>query len=264
MGPAASPGDFPAGLDPDNMLLAVDYQVHAPVLDSVEDPRIVTLTADGMLVLARRDLDSTLGTTATPLGPTKLEVAWRAIAASGVAVDRVLDLPGFAARTVTTTTTQFRVNDGRRQTDLLVHNLGSEQAFLGDPPIAHEELRLRASATALLDSLHALGGDTPWIPPALLLWWREEVPADRNATVVPWQLPVDLEAAGRALGHAVWQRCARLDGSDAAAVAEVAHRLPIDHLVERGTKRFAINLRPIHGDEVRTVVCPQGSEPRTR
>lgn len=255
MGSAAPPDRLLTGLDPDRVLLAVDYDVHAPVLDSVDDPRIVTLTADGTLVLTRRDSDSTFGATATRLGAGR-EVAWQAITASGVAVDGVLDLPGFAERTVTTAATRFRVDDGRRRTDLLVHNLGSELAFPGDPPIPDEELRLRASATALLDRLRGLGNDAPWIPPALLLWWREEVPADWNATVVPWPLPLDLGTAGRSLDHPVWQRCVRLDGSEAAAVAELAHRLPIDHVVEHGGNRYAVTVRPIHADGLRSVVCP--------
>ena len=255
MRPASSPGGVPTGLDPDDVLLAVEYQVHAPVLDRVDDPRLVTLTADGTLVLARRDVDSTLGATATRLGSAGLAAAWQAVTASGIAVDEVLDLPGFVQRTRTTSTTRFRVDDGRRRTDLVIHDLGSEQAFPGDPPIADEELRLRASATALLDSLRELGDDTPWVPPALLLWWREEVPADWNATVVPWPLSLDLDTAGRSQDHPVWQRCTRLDGSEAASIAEVAHRLPIDHLVDHGSNRYAITVRPIHADE-HAVVCP--------
>ena len=62
--------------------------------------------------------------------------------------------------------------------------------------------------------------------------------------------------AGRSLDQPVWQRCARWTASEAAAVAEVAHRLPIDHLVEHGGNRYAVTVRPIHADGVRTVVCP--------
>ena len=102
----------PTGLDPSHVLLAIDYIVHHPALDGVYDPRLATLTADGTLVLERRDVDAIMGATATKLDAAGLERAWSAIVGSGVNADGLLDLPGFASQTVTTATDVFRVDDG--------------------------------------------------------------------------------------------------------------------------------------------------------
>ena len=248
--------EVPTGLPDDHVLLAVDYIVHQPELDGVYDPRLITLTADGTLVLERRDVDAVLGTTAKLLDDAELGQAWSAIVRSGVFSDGLLSLPGFAAHTTTTATNVFRVDDGTLQTTLTIDDLGSEQVFRGEPPIQASEMSLRAAATRLMDELRTLGGPEPWTPPALLMWWRPELPADANATIVPWTLPLDLATAGQAVDHPVWERCARVDGAAAAAVAELARSLPIDHLVEQDGARYAINLRPIHPDELDDVACP--------
>ena len=91
---------------------------------------------------------------------------------------------------------------------------------------------------------------------ALLLWWRTELPGDWNVRIVTWSLPIDLATAGHPIDHPVWDRCVRLDGSEAAAVARFAESLPIDHLVEHDGARFAINIRAIHPDELDEVECP--------
>jgi hypothetical protein len=82
------------------------------------------------------------------------------------------------------------------------------------------------------------------------------VPGDWDATIVAWSLSVDLATAGNSIAHPVWDRCVRLDGSGAAAVARFAQTLPIDHLVELDGVRYAINIRAIHPDEINDVSCP--------
>jgi hypothetical protein len=216
----------------------------------------MTLTADGTLVLERGDVDAILGATATRLDPAGLEQAWSAILRSGVFVDGDLTLPGFARQTVTTATNEFLVDDGSRSTRLVIDDLGSEAIFRGDPPMPEAEMGLRAAATRLMDDLRALDGGEPWTPPALLLWWRSEAPADWDASIVSWSPAIDLGRAGRSVEHPVWDRCARLDGDEAAGVARFAQILPIDHLVEQDGLRYVIDVRPIHPDEIDQVACP--------
>jgi hypothetical protein len=247
----------PAGLDPSHILLAIDYFVHDSVLDGVYDPRLVTLTADGTLVLERRDVDAIMGATATKLDAAGLERAWSTIVRSGVFTDGLLDLPGFASQTVTTTTDVFRVDDGTRSSRLSIDDLGSEQIYAGDPPIPAAEMQLRASATQLIEDLRTMGDREPWTPPALLVWWRPELPADANAEIVRWRTAtIDFEAAGHPVEHPVWSQCARLDGNQAAEVARLARSLPIDHLVEQEGGRYGLVLRPIHEDEIDDIDCP--------
>jgi hypothetical protein len=94
-------------------------------------------------------------------------------------------------------------------------------------------------------------------PPALLVWWRPELPADANAQIVRWRTAtIDLSKAGHSVEHPVWSRCVRLDGDQAAEVAGLARSLPIDHLVEQGGGRYGLVLRPIHEDEIDDVDCP--------
>ena len=254
--PVPPSDDLPTGRDPSHILLAIDYIVHDPVLDGVYDPRLVTLTADGTLVIERRDVDAIMGATATKLDAASLERAWSAIVGSGVFVDGLLDLPGFASQTVTTATNTFRVDDGTRSSLLTIDDLGSEQIYAGDPPITAAEMTLRASATGVIEELRSMGDQEPWTPPALLMWWRPELPADWSAKVVRWPAAIDLATAGDAIEHPVWNRCARLDGDQAAEVARLARSLPIDHLVEQGGARYGLVLRPIHEDEIDGVSCP--------
>jgi hypothetical protein len=246
----------PTGLAGDHLLLAVDYIVEDPVLTGVYDPRLISLTADGSLVVEGRDVDATLGTTVTRLDAAGLEGTWATIARSGVATDADLDLPGVVSEHGPITAFVFRVDDGTRSTRLRIDSLGSEGVYPGDPPVPATEMALRAAATQLLDALRSMRASEPWMPPALLLWWRTELPADWEATIVPWPHPIDLASAGRPLEHPVWQRCVRLDGDEAGAVARFAHTLPIDHLVELDGVRYAINVRAIHPDELDEVGCP--------
>jgi hypothetical protein len=158
---------------------------------------------------------------------------------------------------VTTATNVFRVDDGTRSSLLTIDDLGSEQIYAGDPPIPASEMRLRASATQLIEDLHAMGDREPWTPPALLVWWRPELPADANAEIVRWRTAtIDFEAAGNSVEHPVWSRCVRLDGDQAAEVARLARTLPIEHLLEQGGSRYGLVLRPIHEDEIDDVDCP--------
>ena len=237
-------------------MLAIDYLVDDPVLDGVYDPRLMSLTADGTLVIERGDVDATLGTTVTKLDAAGFERAWSAIIRSGVFADGDLDLPGFMANHPPVTSDVFRVDDGTRSTRLTIDSLGSEGVYPDDPPVPAGEMALRASATALIEDLRAMAGSDPWTPPAVLLWWRTELPADADATIVDWALPIDLAGAGHPIEHPVWDRCVRLDGDEAASVARFAQSLPIDHLVELDGIRYAINLRPIHPDELNDVACP--------
>jgi hypothetical protein len=151
----------------------------------------------------------------------------------------------------------LRVDDGTRSSLLTVDDLGSEQIYAGDPPIPGAEMRLRASATQLIEDLRSMGDREPWTPPALLVWWRPELPADANAETVRWPTAaIDFEAAGHSVEHPVWERCVRLDGDQAAELARLARSLPIDHLVEQGGGRYGLVLRPIHDDEIDEVDCP--------
>jgi hypothetical protein len=246
----------PGGLDPDRVLLAIDYLVHDPVVDGVYDPRIVTLTADGTLVLQRPDLDALMSASATKLDPAGLRRALGEISSSGVVADGDLDLPGFASQTVTTTTTRFRVDDGTRSSELSIFALGSELIYPGVPPISADEMTLRASATRLIEDLRSMGDLQPWTPPALLLWWRPARSGDTGPHVkLAPAVPMDLATAGRAVKHPVWDRCARLDGHRAEAVAALGRSLPIDGVVEQAGRRHALQFRPIHADESAAVSC---------
>ena len=251
----------PTGLPDDHILFAIDYIVDDPVLTDVYDPRWASLTADGTLVYERRNVDAILGTTVTKLDAAALEEVWSAITNSGVFTDGNLVLPGFPQGGGPATAFVFRVDDGTRSTRLTIQSLGSEQIFsdtsvFGPPPIPDAEMTLRTAATKLTDDLRAMQGEDPWTPPALLLWWRTELPGDWDATILPWPLPVDLASAGHPIDHAVWDRCARLDGDEAAAVARFAQTLPIEHLVEVDGVRYGIIIRAIHPDELDQVACP--------
>ena len=217
----------PTGLPADHLLLAIDYVVEDPSLDGVYDPRWVALTADGRLVLERRDVDAILGTTVTKLDAAGLGRAWSAISRSGVFTDGNLRLPGFMEDHPPITADVFRVDDGQRSTRLRIASLGSEGVYVDDPPVPAGEMAVRAAATRLIDDMRAIGGRDPWTPPALLMWWRTELPADRDATIVGWSPPIDLATVGRAIEHPVWDRCVRLDGDEAAS-GRTLRELPAD------------------------------------
>ena len=247
---------MPTGLPADHLLLAIDYVVDDPSLDRVYDPRSVALTADGSLVLERRDVDAILGATVTRLDASGLGLAWSAISRSGIFTDGNLRLPGFMEDHPPITADVFRVDDGQRSTRLRIASLGSEGIYVGDPPVPAAEMSVRVAATRLIDQIRAMGGRDLWTPPALLMWWRTELPADWKATIVGWSPPIDLATAGQAVEHPVWDRCVRLDGDEAASVARFANSLPIDHLVELGGVRYGIQIRAIHPDEIDKVACP--------
>lgn len=249
--------DLPAGLPADHLLLAIDEVVSDPVLDGVYDPRLASLSVDGTLVFQRWDVDAIFGTTIAMLDDRGLANAWSAVVDGGLFRDGELDLPGFAAY-VLGGRTEIRVDDGTRSTRLDIAFLGSEGTH-GAPQIPGSEMALRAAATRLKDLLRGMAGAAPWTPPALLLWWRRELPADWDATVEPWSVPIDLATAGRAIEHPVWSRWARFEGADADAIATVARTLPIDHLVTHRGTRYALNIRAIHPDELDAVPGPEPS-----
>jgi hypothetical protein len=251
----------PTGLPDDHILVAIDYIVDEPFLTDVYDPRWANLTADGTLVYQRRDFNAILGTTVTKLDAAGLQEVWSAIIRSGVFMDGNLVLPGFPQKGAPATFFVFQVDDGTRSTRLTIANLGSEQVFTGEfpygpPPIPAAEMTLRTAASQLMDDLRAIRGEVSWTPPALLMWWRTEVPGDWDATILPWPLPIDLASAGHPIDHAVWDRCVRLDGDEATAVARFAQTLPIEHLVELDGVRYGIIIRAIHPDEIDQVACP--------
>jgi hypothetical protein len=256
-GRSVSPNErVPTGLAADHLLLAIDYVVEDPVLDGVYDPRLAALTADGSLVFERRDVDAILGATVTTLDAAGLERAWSAISRSGTFTDGNLRLPGFMEEHGPITADVFRIDDGQRATRLRIASLGSEGVYVNDPPVPPAEMTVRAAATRLIDDMRAMGGRDPWTPPALLMWWRTELPGDWGATIVQWSQPIDLATGGHAVEHPVWDRCVRLDGDAAASVARFANALPIDHLAELGGVRYAIQIRAIHPDEIDKVACP--------
>jgi hypothetical protein len=257
IGGSRSPGgNAPTGLAGDHVLLTIDEVVDMSALEGVHDPRFVSLTADGTLMLGRQPVDAVLSMTVTKLDSAGLQRAWSEIGLSGVFTDGNLALPGFPQGGGAALADVFRVDDGRRSTRLTIAFLGSEQIPGVALRVPSAEMARRAAATRLIDDLSAMGGRDPWTPPALLMWWRTELPADWDAKIVGWSLPVDLATAGNAVEHPIWQRCARLDGDEAASVARLAHALPNNHLVELGGVRYAIHIRAIHADEIDTVACP--------
>jgi hypothetical protein len=248
----------PTGLADDHLLIAIDYVIDDPVFDGVYDPRGISLTADGRLLLVWRDRDAMFDTRVTRLDAAGLDRAWSAIIDSGVFIDGDLPLPGFPEAGGTATADVFQVDDGTRSTRLVIASLGSE-GLTGRPPIPAGEMALRTAATQLMVDLRGMGGGIEqWTPPALLLWWRPELPADTGSPIVPWSLPIDLASAGHPIEHPVWERCVRLEGGGAAAVAEFAGSLPIDHRVELDDVRYAIVVRAIHPEELSNVACPLG------
>jgi hypothetical protein len=245
-----------ASLPDEHLLLAVDYHVDLG-LHMIVSPRLISLTAGGRLVVERRDQDAILTANVATLDADDLDRAWTTVIDSGVAVDGDLRLAGFMETHGPRTSTTFRVDDGSRSTRLRIASLGSEGVYPDDPPVPADELALRASATWLIEALRSIETPDTWIPPALLLAWRHELPADREANAVAWPLAdlLDLASAGRQLDQSVYERCIRLAGDEAAAVARFATTLSMDHLVEFDRSRYALAIRPIHPDETDAVDC---------
>ena len=227
-----------------------------PSLDGVYDPRWVALTADGRLVLERRDVDAILGTTVTKLDADGL--AGHGRRSAGLASSRMATcrLPGFMEDHPPITPDVFRVDDGKRSTRLRIASLGSEGVYLDDPPVPAGEMALRAARNPAHGRHARHGRPRPWTPPALLMWWRTELPGDRDATIVGWSQPIDLATAGRAIEHPVWDRCVRLDRPRAASVAHFANSVPIDAPRRTRWRPLRAPDPAIHPDEIDKVDCP--------
>ena len=140
----------PTGLAADHLLIAIDYVIIDPALDGVYDPRGISLTADGRLVLVWRDRDATYDTRVTRLDAAGLDRAWSAIIDSGVFLDGELALPGYPEPGGIVTSDVFQVDDGARSTRLAIEALGSEGVVVGQPPLPAGEMALRKAATQLM------------------------------------------------------------------------------------------------------------------
>lgn len=244
--PPATPATVPAGLDPDHVLVSIADPTSWPGLAEVEDGRLLTLTADGTLV-ARGTDDARMAITTTRLDRDGLDRAWASVIASGAAVDAEYDLPGVFDRS----TTFVRVDDGSRATELSIYALGEDAI---EEPFSPEEQGRRTAAAGLISELRLLAGLEPWTPPALLLWWSPS--GDPAAPVVPWGASLDLATGGGPVDNPFYQRCVRLEGDQAAAVADMARRTASNVDVEQDGARYQFAVRPIYPDELDEVDCP--------
>jgi hypothetical protein len=217
------------------------------------DPRSVSLYADGTLV-APGPAGTLLPTVGTTLDAHALDEAWALVVGNGLAIDRTLELPGlFDAGT-----TEIRVHDGTRLTHLAVYALGADPVD-GERTFAPDEAGLRAAASHVLARLREMAGTEPWDPPAMLLWWGtyDEAPSGAPpAHLVPWMAPLDLATGGAAVQNPLFDRCMRLDGDEAQAVAALVRTLSPDGVVEQAGTRYSVGVRPIYPDEVDAVACP--------
>lgn len=243
----------PEGLDAGRPLIVVDELGGPTSIPDTWDPRSATLYADGTLVASDPRRGTMLSTVSTRLAGAALDEAWAAVAGTGLAVDRSLELPGlFDAGT-----TRIRTDDGTRGTELLVYALGLDPVDGATfPP---DELALRANASWAIGRLRDLAGVEPWAPPQLLLlWWGpyEDFPGGAVAPRVSWRPAVDLAAAGAPAATPVWSRCAVLEGAAAADVAGFARRVPPGVVVEQAGVSYGVAIRPIYPDEVGSVGCP--------
>jgi hypothetical protein len=239
----------PPGLGSDHVLLAIDEQSGWPAFDGTTNPRVATLTADGRLVVRVPSTGNQLPIAARTLDAAALRDVWGLVAAAGVARDASFDLPGVFDASTTT----FRVDDGDRSTTLSIYALGVRPT----QPVEPAEGMMRQAASALVSELQVLAGSDRWEPPALLLWWSTaEAPAGGTVRVVPWPADVDLATAGAPVERVPFDRCLRLDGTDAAAIAAQVGSLPTDALVEQRGQTYSIGVRPIHPDELGKVRCP--------
>jgi hypothetical protein len=240
-------------VDPGYPLLVAEELGGPTFIMDTFDPRSASLYADGTLV-AHSAAGTLLSTVGTTLDPSALDEAWALVLGNGLAIDRTLDLPGLADAG----TTEIRVDDGTTLTHLAVYAIGLD-AVEGQPTFAPDEAGLRAAAAHVLARLREMAGTDPWTPPALLLWWGVYEGAPSGAEpdhLVPWTAPVDLAADGGLVGIPLFSRCLRLDGADAAAVADFALTVPPDVVVEQDGTRYGIGVRPIYPDEVGMVACP--------
>ena len=81
-------------------------------------------------------------------------------------------------------------------------------------------------------------------------------PSGIEPRVVAWTPPVDLATAGAPVDNPVYARCALVEGSAAAAVAELTRTIPVDVAVEQAGSRYQVAVRPVYPDEVGSVACP--------
>ncbi len=256
--PAASPAPTaPEGLDPDHRLVMIEEISGWPGIEGTFDPRVVTLYADGRVVTSDPARNSILTTTAATLSPRDLDRVWAMVAATRVAQDRSLELPGL----YDAETTWIRVDDGTRATTLSIYALGAEGG-VGEPDgasmLPDDEIALRRNTVSLRTLLRESAGQAPYTPPALLLWWApfDAAPSGIEPRVVPWTPPLDLATAGAPVDNPVYARCALVEGAAAAAVAELTRTIPHDVAVEQGGSRYQVAVRPIYPDEVGSVACP--------
>ncbi len=242
----------PDGLDPGRPLIVVDELGGPTSIPDTWDPRSATLYADGTLVASDPRGGRMLSTVSASLDGAALDEAWAAVAGTGLAVNRSLELPGLADAG----TTRIRADDGARRTELLVYALGMDPAAGATfPP---DEIVLRTNASWAITRLRELAGNQPWTPPALLLWWGpyEDFPGGAVAPRLPWTPAVDLATAGAPAATPVWSRCAVLDGPAAADVATFARAVPSGVVVEQAGLSYGVAVRPLYPDELGSVGCP--------
>ena len=248
--PTAAP-TAPDGLDPDHVLVSIEDLSGWPGFEGTYDPRVASLMADGTLITSDPARNALLTTTSATLDPSELDAAWASVVGRGLAIDRTLELPGL----FDASTTAIRTDDGTRSTTLSIYALGGGPTEGTFPP---EEDLLRRNAEAAIAELRSVAGAEPWTPPALLLWWNHyaEAPSGLQPRLVAWTPPVDLASAGAPVDTPVYERCARLEGDQAAAVADLARTLPGDVVVEQDGTRYSFVVRPIYPDELGEVDCP--------
>ena len=232
------------------MLIAIEDVSDWPGSKDTSDPRLATLTADGTLVARDTSKNVILPLVSRRLEGPALDAAWASVAGRGLAVDASLESPGLYDATTTT----VRVDDGIRATALSIYGLGNDVV---EGKIVPDERALRFGASAAIRDLKAMAGGESWTPPALLLWWNVagDAPSGAQPRVVDWTPRVDLATAGTAVHTPVFERCVRLEGDDAAAVAALASTIPGDVAVEQDGARYVFSVRPIYPDEA-GVDCP--------
>lgn len=251
--PSPTPPAVPAGLDPGHALVVVEELGGPTFIMDTFDPRTVTLYADGTLIASDPGRNLMLSTVSTTLAPDALAEAWGTVVGSGLATNRLLELPGlFDAGT-----TQVTVDDGSAITRLQVYALGLDPVE-GQATFTPGDAALRANATRAINLLRGMAGREPYAPPALLLWSGryEEAPSGLQPRLAAWTAPVDLLTAGVATPrNPIYARCVRLEGDDAAAVAALVSTLSPETIVEQAGTRYAIAVRPIYPDEGAAVTC---------
>lgn len=244
---------LPAGLDAGRALVVVEVLFGPTSILDTFDPRAATLYADGTLVASDSRRGLMLSTVSTRLAPDALEEAWAAVLGSGLATDRLLELPGL----YDAGTTQVTVDDGTAVTRLQVYALGSDPVD-GQPTFPPDEAALRANTGRAIALLREMAGREPFVPPALLLWSSryEEAPSGMQPTLAAWTAAVDLAADGVPTpANPIYSHCIRLEGAAAAEVAALVRTLAAETIVEQAGVRYAIAVRPIYPDEGDAVTC---------